>query len=444
MHASAELPFESILDSIADGVFTVDMDWNITSFNRAAAQITGIPVHEVIGQKCWDVFHSSLCDGSCALETCLQHKTTITNKTIFFVRPDGIKVPVSISAGPLYNDQGELIGGVETFRDISAIHVLRQQVEEHYTFEDIVGKSEGLRKIFRILPQVAKSDSTVLLTGESGTGKELFAKAIHNLSNRRDKPMITVNCGALPEQLLESELFGYKAGAFTDAKRDKPGRFDLAQGGTIFLDEIGDVPPLIQIKLLRVLQERVYEPLGDVRSVNADVRIITATNKNLEDLVAKGIFRDDLYYRLNVVRLNIPPLRKRQEDIPLLVNHLVRRFNFLQAKEISGVSEEVMGVLMHHPFPGNVRELINVLEYAFILCTEGIIQLEHLPEWLHQASASTEHPAPPRTLEQIKCLAVHNALRRNNGKRMDTCRELGISKDTLRRTLERCRKLGAK
>ncbi|ACV67744.1 sigma-54 interaction domain-containing protein [Desulfohalobium retbaense] len=429
------LPCEAILDSIADGVFTVDLEWTITSFNRAATQITGIARQDAVGQKCWEVLRSSLCDGSCALETCLRDATSISNKSIFIIRPDGSKVPISISAAPLHNHQGECIGGVETFRDLSAIQVMRQEMEQRYTFEDIVGKSEALSKIFRILPQVAQSPSSVLLTGESGTGKELFARALHNLSPRRQGPLVVVNCGALPEHLLESELFGYKAGAFTDAKKDKPGRFQLADGGTLFLDEIGDLPLALQVKLLRVLQEKQVEPLGAVAPVPTDVRIIAATNRDLEHLVREGRFREDLFYRLNVAQLRLPPLRERQEDIPLLANHFIRRFNLLQGKEVQGISEDALATLIRHDFPGNIRELENILEYSFILCSSGFIQLEHLPEKFHPQEASSPNTNAPMTMEEVKVQAARQALARNQGKKMAACRELDISKDTLRRLL---------
>ncbi|MFO7800751.1 MAG: sigma 54-interacting transcriptional regulator [Desulfovermiculus sp.] len=438
------LPCTSILESIADGVFTVDLDWNITFFNHSAEQITSISSHQAVGQKCWEIFHSSLCDGSCALDQCLEHNTSISNKSIFIVRPDGERVPISISAAPLYNQEGKLIGGVESFRDLSALHLMRQEMEQTYTFEDIVGKGPALKKIFRILPQIAQSPSSVLLSGESGTGKELFARAIHNLSPRKDKPFVVINCGALPEQLLESELFGYKAGAFTDAKKDKPGRFHLAHTGTLFLDEIGELPLSLQVKLLRVLQDRQVEPLGAVSPETVDVRFIAATNKDLDQEIRKGTFRQDLFYRLNVVQLTLPPLRERTEDLPLLINHFIRRFNLLQGKDIAGISEDALRVLMRSCFPGNVRELENTIEYAFILCPEGFIQLEHLPESLQPRTEEGTPAASARTLEDIKCQAVRTALERNQGKKMATCRELDISKDTLRRMLERCSQLDAK
>jgi PAS domain S-box-containing protein len=438
-----DLPCEAVLDSLADGVFTVDRDWNVTYFNSAAARITGTSQEDALGAKCWEVLRSGLCDGNCALGECIEGGGQVVNKTKFILRSDGEKVPVSISASALRNADGELIGGVETFRDLTEIHLMRQKVSETYTFEDIVGKSQGLTKIFQIMPQISKSEATVLLLGESGTGKELFARAIHNLSSRRDGPFVAVNCGALPDNLLESELFGYKAGAFTDAKKDKPGRFELAAGGTIFLDEIGDLPGNLQVKLLRVLQEKTYEPLGGVKPMQTDVRIVAATNRNLEQRVATGEFRQDLFYRLNVVTLRLPPLRERREDLPLLIDHFIQRHNALLGRQVEGVSEDVLSIFLRHDFPGNVRELENILEYAFILCQEGFIQVEHLPENLQPNKPSEDDIFEPGgTLEEIKCRAVLRALKRNQGRKMATCRELGISKDTLRRMLGRCQNVG--
>ncbi|SDK33453.1 PAS domain S-box-containing protein [Maridesulfovibrio ferrireducens] len=444
MRFPSNLPCSAVLDSLADGVFTVDKEWNITFFNEAASRITGIHCEEAVGYKCWEVFHSSLCDGNCALRSCMKHNGRISNKSIFFIHADGKKVPVSISAAPLVDSAGKIIGGVESFRDLTDIQIMRREVQDSWRFEDIIGKSKPLAKVFSIMPQVSKSEATVLLLGESGTGKELFARAIHNLSDRKHGPFVAVNCGALPDNLLESELFGYKAGAFTDARKDKPGRFELAAGGTIFLDEIGDMPPKLQVKLLRVLQEKTFEPLGAVSSVNANVRIVAATNRNLAELVENGTFRQDLFYRLNVVTLNLPSLKQRAEDIPLLINHFINRLNALQGKNIDGLSEDSLQILMRHPYPGNVRELENILEFAFILCPSGFIQIEHLPEYLQpQLKSSLSSGDQPMTLEEVKCLAISRALERNNGKKMATCRELGISKDTLRRSISRCEEMDA-
>jgi transcriptional regulator with PAS, ATPase and Fis domain len=298
-----------------------------------------------------------------------------------------------------------------------------------------------MQRFFQILPDIATSDSTVLILGESGTGKGIMADAIVSASARKDQPFLSVNCGAIPETLLESELFGYRSGAFTDARKDRKGRFAAAEGGTIFLDEIGDIPHSLQVKLLRVLEERVYEPLGSNESIKVDVRVIAATNRDLKQLVDDGLFRDDLYYRLKVVDITLPPLRDRKEDIPLLIDHFVDKFRAEKQKDIVGVSDAVLKKLMLHSFPGNIRELENIIEYGFILCTGGFIQEEHLPESFlpdsQRAHANFTDTQNGATLEQIEQQAIASSLERNNWKRMMTCRELGISKDTLRRKIER-------
>lgn len=432
-----QIPCESIMESIADGVFTVDSQWNVTFFNRAAEEITGVPRCEAIGRKCWEVFRSSICDGACALDHCIKHDQRLSNKSIFILKPDGSKLSVSISASPLRDESGRIVGGVETFRDITAIQLMRQKLEGLYTLDDIVTKSQMLIRVLQILPQIAASDSTVLILGESGTGKELFARALHNLSRFKNGPFVAVNCGALPDNLLESELFGYKAGAFTDAKTDKPGRFLAAQDGTILLDEIGDMPLPLQVKILRVLQEKKFEPLGSVKSISTNARIIAATNRDLQTMVGEGRFRDDLFYRLNVVQIRLPALRERPEDVPLLINHFVTRHNCLTGKDIHGVSEDVYQMLLKHPFPGNVRELENIIEYAFILCPGGYIQAEHLPEYLQPCDEQRGTRRPKNSLSDIKYTAALEAVRRHKGRKMAACRELGISKDTLRRILKR-------
>jgi transcriptional regulator with PAS, ATPase and Fis domain len=296
-----------------------------------------------------------------------------------------------------------------------------------------------MRDIFEILPQISASASTVLIEGASGTGKELVARAIHNLSPRRNKPFVAVNCAALPDALLESELFGHKAGAFTDAKRDKPGRFERAHGGTIFLDEIGDISAAMQVRLLRVLQERQIEPLGDVKTRPVDVRVVAATNRNLTQLVREGGFREDLYYRIRVVYLKLPDLKQRREDIPLLVNQLIAKFNRLQGKAIAGVSERVMARLMEHTYPGNVRELENIIEQAFVLCRGGLIECGHLPPELRPAAADEPEASQPMSLEVMERFLISEALKRHQGNRRKTADELGIDVSTLYR---RIRSLG--
>ena len=425
-----------ILDSIADGVFTVDKDWRITSFNRAAQKITGVPHDEAIGKPCCDVFRASICEDQCALKDTLRTGKPLVNKAIYILDAKGQQIPISISTAILKDSAGQVIGGVETFRDLSMVEELRKELERKYTFADIIGRSHVMQQLFELLPQIATSNSTVLIEGASGTGKELFARAIHNLSGRRPKPLVTVNCGALPDTLLESELFGYKAGAFTDAKQDKPGRFAVANGGTIFLDEIGDISPALQARLLRVLQEKTFEPLGSVEPITVDVRIIAATNKDLRKLVHKGTFREDLYYRIDVVRLELPPLRDRREDIPLLADHLLAKFNRLQNRDLAGVSPEAMALLMKHNYPGNVRELENIVEHAFVLCPGGLIQVQHLPASLY--SGPGPHPSLGKdglTLKALETLHISDALRRHSGNRTAAAEELGINPSTLFRKI---------
>ncbi|MFO7987237.1 MAG: sigma 54-interacting transcriptional regulator [Desulfatiglandaceae bacterium] len=432
-----------ILDSIADGVFTVDQYWKITSFNRAAEEITGIRREEAIDRHCWDVFRASICETKCALRQTMNTSRPIVNQSIFIVNSRGERIPVSISTALLKDEGGKVMGGVETFRDLSVVEQLKKELEEKHSFFDIISKNEEMHRLFGILEQVAESNTTVLLVGESGTGKELFAKAIHSLSHRREGPIITINCGALPDTLLESELFGYKAGAFTDAKKDKPGRLSMADGGTLFLDEIGDISPALQVRLLRVLQDKVYEPLGSTRSMKADVRIVAATNRNLDSLVSKGEFRRDLYYRINVARLVLPPLRDRREDIPLLAENFIRKFNRLIGREIHGISPEVFHLLMSHDFPGNIRELENVLEYATVVCKENIIGPDHLPDYLRQRVTEKEQgpgdewSAKGSSLDDLERSFIYEALRRNNWNRKATAVQMGIHPTTLWRKIKR-------
>ena len=439
---SLEFQRDIIVNCIADGVFTVDKDWRITSFNRASELITGYKADEAIGKRCNEIFKSSICGSDCLLARSIGQRRSISNRAITIEKADGAKIPVSISASPLLDTDGNLIGGVETFRDISTITALRRKITQKYIFSDIISKSPAMQKIFSIMPDIAKSESNVLILGESGTGKELIARAIHNLSSRKDGPFIAVNCGALPDTLLESELFGYKKGAFTDAKQDRAGRFQAAEKGTIFLDEIGDISQALQVKLLRVLQEKVYEPLGSNVSLKADVRILAATNKDIGQLVKEGKFREDLFYRLNVVKIMLPPLRKRLEDIPLLVDYFIKKLNMEQGKEIKGISYAALDLLMRYDYPGNIRELENIIEYAFILCRGEYIEPEHLPEPFNPedmrlSSEKSFSPPVPMTLEEIEKEAIKAALKRNRWKKLATCRELGISKDTLRRKIEK-------
>ena len=436
---SLSLSMDVILDSIADGVFTIDNEKNVTSFNKAAEKITGISKEHAIGQKCFDVLHANICQTACVLEKTLKTGKEIIDLPIIVINSEGKTIPVSISTAVLKDKKGEIIGGVETFRDLSSIEELRKEISKRYTFEDIISKNHEIQKIFDVLPDIAESDSTVLIQGASGSGKELFARAIHNLSHRKEKPYIIVNCGALPDTLLESELFGYLKGAFTDAKGDKPGRFALAEKGTLFLDEIAELSTALQVKLLRVLQQKEYEPLGATFPIKANVRIIAATNQELSQLLARGTFREDLYYRLNVIKIELPPLAERREDIPLLVDHFINQFNLKKGKKIIGMPHHVLNVLMKYEFPGNVRELENIIEHAFVLCHGSQIEIEHLPkEFIEKFEEDkTSNKKSAGRLKEAENVLIIDALKRYAGNRSKAAEELGIDKSTLWRKIKK-------
>jgi PAS domain S-box-containing protein len=432
--------FNIIFNSIADGVFTTDGEGRITFFNKAAEEITGFLSDEAIGRYCYEIFRADICQSRCVLKEVLKTEKEIIDFPVTILNKNGKKIPISISAAVLRDEKGEVIGGVETFRDLSVIEELKKELSQQYTFGDIVSKNHLIRDIFNVLPNISESDSTVLIQGASGTGKELFAKAIHSLSLRKNRPFIKVNCGALPDTLLESELFGYERGAFTDAKKDKPGRFALANGGTIFLDEVGDMSPSLQVKLLRVLQEKEYEPLGSTISKKTDVRIIAATNKDLAKLLTEGKFRDDLYYRLNVVKIDLPPLSQRREDIPLLIDAFVRKFNVKMGKKISGVSDRALRLLLRYDYPGNVRELENIIEHAFVLCGKDRIELECLPKEIAGSQRETTSPLATEEespFDQAEAEVIEKALKKHGGDRSKTADELGIGRTTLWRKIRK-------
>lgn len=428
--------YHTILDSIADGVFTVDLDFRITSFNKAAENITRISKKKAFGRLCFKVLKANVCDKGCILKQTINTGKPIVNKPIHIIRADKKSIPISATSALLKNTDGKIIGGVETFRDLSVVNKLRKALLKQHSFEDIISKNKKMLKLFSILPRIAESNSTVLIQGASGTGKELIARAIHNNSQNKQGPFVVINCGAIPDNLCESELFGYKAGAFTDAKKDKQGRFGLAQNGSIFLDEIGDTSQAVQIRLLRVLQEKVYEPLGSTKTIKTNARVITATNRDLKKRVEQGKFREDLYFRINVMKLSMTPLAKRKEDIPLLIDHFVDRFNNLSGRNILGVTRETIATLMRYDWPGNVRELENAIEHAFVLCREKLIRLHHLPEHLIPENESIL-VSTGLTLREIEKRTIEQALQRNQWKKLVTAKELGIDKNTLRRKIKR-------
>jgi sigma-54 dependent transcriptional regulator, acetoin dehydrogenase operon transcriptional activator AcoR len=428
--------YRVILESIKDGVFTVNLDWKIMTFNRAAEEITGFDRKDAIGKKCCEVFRTTICESGCILRNTIQTLSATSDIPVFITRADQRQIPVSVNTAVLKDSMGHVFGGVEIFRDLTEINRLRKAFMREHSFDDIVSKNNVMQRYFSILPQISESKSTVLIEGPTGTGKELMARAIHNHSPYRKGPFVAVNCGAMPETLVESELFGYKQGAFTDAKKDKPGRFAKAQGGTIFLDEIGDIPLSAQVRLLRVLQEKQYEPLGSTRSEHSDARVIVATHHDLDDLVEQDRFREDLFYRINIIRMPLPPLKDRKEDIPLLADHFIERFNLALGKKILGMSPEAMAILMIHDFPGNIRELENTIEHAFVLCNDGLIYPHHLPDRFRQQSIAV--PAHTgMTLAESEKYLITQALSTNNWKKMVTARQLGIDKNTLRRKILR-------
>jgi PAS domain S-box-containing protein len=427
--------YKSILDSISDGVLAINADMTIIFFNRAAERITKVPRAEAIGRRCFEVMRVEICESACCLKQTMTSGEQCENMPVYIVRADNKRVPIAVTTNVMRDKNGQVIGGVETFRDLSEINQLRQAFRKAHSFENIISKNNKMMDLFTILPQVAESRSSVLIQGDSGTGKELFARAIHNQGPRRAEPFVAINCGALPETLIESELFGYKAGAFTDAKRDKPGRFTLAGEGTIFLDEIGDLAPAMQVHLLRVLENRTYSPLGSTETLEMKARVIAATHRDLEALVARKEFRQDLYFRINVVKLNLPKLADRSEDIPLLVDYFVDRFNTITGKRIAGITDEAMAALVRHRWPGNVRELENALEHAFVLCRSGMIDLPHLPEHV-RPSVQPSLGCGVLSLKENERQVVLNALKRNNWRRMATARDLQIDKNTLRRKIQ--------
>jgi transcriptional regulator with PAS, ATPase and Fis domain len=380
-----------------------------------------------------------MCEVECALRQTLETEKPIVGKSGYIIDADGKRIPISVSTAVLRDSEDRIIGGAETFRDMSEVEALRRELEGRFRVGDLVSRSPVMQKVFEVLPAIAASPSTVLILGETGTGKELLARTIHSLSPRHKGPFVAVNCGALPDTLLESELFGYKAGAFTGANKDKPGRFALAKGGTLFLVEIGEVSPALQVRLLRVLQDRIYEPLGATRSETADVRVVVATNRDLAEQTRRGAFREDLYYRVNVVRVELPPLRRRKEDIPLLVEQFIGRFNHMQQKGLQGVTAAALSMLMAHDWPGNIRELENVIERAFILCGEGFIGIGQLPEELTaiRAGEQTAFSGIKKIRNLLDAQSIRSALERNDNNRLAAARELGIHKSTLFRKMKK-------
>jgi PAS domain S-box-containing protein len=435
-----ERSLKIILDNLDVGIFTVNRGGLINFFNRAAETISGYDRHLVLGQSCAMIFSGERSADVCLLKESIASGETRSSHQGRMTDRDGVTIPIRANYMALRNEKNVIVGGLATFHDMTLAHQLNRAISNRYTFHDMIGKDPAMRKIFEMVNVVAPSNATVLVEGATGTGKDLLARVIHSASPRAARPLVKVNCAAIPENLIESEIFGYVKGAFTGADRDKPGRFSDAEGGTIFLDEIGDLPLSLQAKLLRVLEDREFYPLGSRRTRKVDVRIISATNRQLKHLVDKGLFREDLFYRLNVMRIELPLLRKRRGDLPLLIRHIVRSLCAARTVAPPAISRTAMQILLNYDYPGNVREMENILEHALIICREAVIQPGHLPDYLTQVQQPGAAPTPaepseePDSREARRILA---ALEKTGGHRGNTARELGMERTTLWRKMKK-------
>ncbi len=434
---------QSIMDSLADGVFTVDAERRIHSFSAKLEQLTGLGSDQVVGRTCMEVLRGTKCESDCPLTWSLDHGQTI-DRCRETLRLEGRALPVSVTTAFLHDQEGRRVGLTAAVHDLSEIEHLRQALRQRHSYRSIIGRSRSMQEIFQVIETVGDTEATVLITGESGTGKEVVAQAIHHRSPRAAKAFLALNCAALNDNLLESELFGHVRGAFTGAVADKPSRFELAAGGTLFLDEIGDTTPALQARLLRVLEKKTYERVGDTRTRTTDVRVIAATHRDLRRMVEAGRFREDLYYRLAVVPVHVPPLRERREDIPLLAEHFMEKYRsrYFKGREelFQGISNRALALMLEYSWPGNVRELEHAIEYAMISTTTNRIERAFLPLPLRELQAPDEpatklQPAPPTP--QAHDDPVLAALERNRWNTTRTARELGISRTTLWRRLKR-------
>ncbi len=432
--------YEWILNSLATGVFTVDQDFGITFFNAQAEKLTGYSKREALGRKCWTIFRTDHCEKDCNLKKAIETESNLLNVRLKMLNRHGLEIPVAITAAVLHDQQGKIVGGVESFQDDRARDALEKKVRQSYRIEDFLSKDQAMRQQLDKLPIIAKSMKPVLILGETGVGKDVLAKVIHNLSPRRQGPFIKVNCAAIPETMLESELFGYKKGAFTDAKQDKPGKFQLAQNGTIFLDEISELNYDMQAKLLQALEDKEVFPLGGTEMEWINARVVAATNRDPSKLIEAGGFRKDLYYRLKLCEFIIPPLRERIVDIPLLLEHFIAQTASLSDKSICGMSQKAKRLLMEHTYPGNVREMKNIIEYAVML-SKGTIDVHDLPQYLIKQNLEPRYylvgSDKPHSLEEGEKATLFKALEANNWHIQNTAANLGINRTTLWRKMKR-------
>ncbi|MEW5735302.1 MAG: sigma 54-interacting transcriptional regulator [Thermodesulfobacteriota bacterium] len=431
-----------VLDNLDSGVLTVDRGGYITFFNAVAESLTGYSRSDMLGKPFAELFPSDAEKQAELLRETVADGKARSGGEGALRTAEGRLVPVKTRHTALKNEEGRIVGGLTVLSDLSLVYQLDSAIKERWTFYDMVGRDPAMQKIFSIVPVIAQSDATVLVEGSTGTGKDLLAKVIHNASARTGKPLVKVNCAALPDNLLESEMFGYVKGAFTGAERDKPGRFQEADGGSIFLDEIGDMPLSLQAKLLRVLEEKEFYPLGGRKLVHVDVRIISATNRGLSHMVHEKKFREDLFYRLNVLRLEIPALQDRPADIPLLIAHIVKRLSAVHKTGPVRISENAMEILLNHDYPGNVREMENILEHALIICQGGEVEMRHLPLYLQKDAPRIREQAPAEgqardAVQKAERDALVEALRKHNGNRGEAAKALGMDRTTLWRKMKR-------
>ncbi len=427
-----------ILENLSDGVIVINLDRKIAFINERARRLLGYAEGEAVEKRCKSITHTSECEYSCPLTQAMQLDRDLKGVEMWYQTKSGQQIRCVTNVLLLRDEAGKVVGGVELFTDTTQLYQLQEKAEERFSFSNIVGKNKAMREIFELIQMVAETDSTVMITGESGTGKELVANAIHYNSLRKNRVFVKVNCAALNEGILESELFGHVRGAFTGAIADKMGRFEMAHGGTIFLDEIAEVPPATQVKLLRVLQEGQLERVGSSKSVTVDARVIAATNRELEAALEDGTFRRDLFYRLNVFRIHLPPLRERKEDIPLLVDHFLKKVAAkMPSKHIESIEADAVARLIDYNFPGNIRELENLIEHAAIRSRDGTIRLRDLP----LATPVEEVPNPQffqihSPLETLERDLILKLLEANDWRIHRTAQRLGISRVTLWRKMK--------
>lgn len=425
---------DEILDSIGEGLFTVDKNFKINFFNRAAEQITGYKREEVLNQFCKYVFKCELCESKCPIGLILESGNPLYDFRSSIEIKDGTRKPVKLNAAILKNDSEEPIGGVISFRDLSEIESIRKDVGSSGSFFGIIGHGKSMQDMFRLIQEISESDAAVLIQGESGTGKEMVANAIQTTSRRNSKPFVKINCAVFPETLLASELFGHIKGAFTDAIKDRPGRFELANEGTIFLDEIAEMPLQTQVQLLRVLQEGTFERVGESIQRKTDVRVIAATNLQITEAFKGNKLREDLYYRLNVIPIIIPPLRERIEDIPHLVNSFIKEYSKVYNKVITDVNDNALEILIQYAWPGNVRELENVIEFMVVRSKDHIIKLDNLPSSIKPSDKSSK---PTSEFKRENTSEIVQLLQKHKWNKTKVAEELGIGRTTLWRLLKK-------